>query len=273
MPCATSGPQPNACLLTRKHCKRIPSICCFHLQIIVGEACRPKTAKTWQNLFALALALLTAGSCLQLGLSSNVSLLPAVSLSRHASRQAAIVVYSARVSGTGADEQLPRVHTVISNPPWPPLSAVPFLGKQLRRFLPLTCQRLGAAQETLKWLSNPASQIDPNVPPPGLENWDPAPYLAASLPISISVFVTQMAHEVGHRVVAALRKVRVLGRCPAVCREKIRLCRALTTPDIAGTTARPAPLALFTLVVMGREEHVQFQIASSPSAHPEIVTI
>ena len=65
-------------------------------------------------------------------------------------------------------------------------------------------------QETLKWLSNPASQIDPNVPPPGLENWDPIPYLAASLPISISVFATQLAHEVGHRVMAALRRVRCL---------------------------------------------------------------
>lgn len=62
-------------------------------------------------------------------------------------------------------------------------------------------------QETLKWLSNPASQLDPNVPPPGLENWDPIPYLAASLPISVSVFLTQTAHEIGHRVMAALRKV------------------------------------------------------------------
>lgn len=65
-------------------------------------------------------------------------------------------------------------------------------------------------QETLKWLSNPASQIDPNVPPPGLENWDPIPYLAASLPITVSVFAPQLAHEIGHRVMAALRRVRCL---------------------------------------------------------------
>lgn len=48
------------------------------LQVIAGEACRPKTANTWQTGFALVLALLTAGSCLQLGLSSNISMLPAV---------------------------------------------------------------------------------------------------------------------------------------------------------------------------------------------------
>ena len=70
-------------------------------------------------------------------------------------------------------------------------------------------------QETLKWLSNPASQIDPNVPPPGLENWDPIPYLAASLPITVSVFATQLAHEIGHRVMAALRRVRCLCSCNA----------------------------------------------------------
>lgn len=50
------------------------------LQIVAGEACRPKTANTWQTGFAFLLALLTFGSCLQLGLSSNISLLPAVRL-------------------------------------------------------------------------------------------------------------------------------------------------------------------------------------------------
>jgi hypothetical protein len=48
------------------------------LQIIAGEACRPQMANTWQTGFAVVLALFTAGSCLQLGLSSNISLLPAV---------------------------------------------------------------------------------------------------------------------------------------------------------------------------------------------------
>ncbi len=47
-------------------------------QVIIGEACRPKAANTWQFLFAVSLAVLTAGSCLQLGLSSNISLLPKV---------------------------------------------------------------------------------------------------------------------------------------------------------------------------------------------------
>jgi hypothetical protein len=109
-------------------------------QVIIGTACRPQAANTWQFVFAVALALLTAGSCLQLGLSSNISLLP---------------------------------------------------------------------KETVEWLSNPNNQIDPNVAPPGLEGWDPVPYLAASLPISVSVFLTQVAHEAAHRVAAGLRKVKM----------------------------------------------------------------
>lgn len=51
---------------------------CPFEQVIIGEACRPKSANSWQFLFAVALAVLTAGSCLQLGLSSNISLLPKV---------------------------------------------------------------------------------------------------------------------------------------------------------------------------------------------------
>lgn len=47
-------------------------------QVLPGEACRPKPANKWQWAFAVALAALTAGSCLQLGLASNVFLLPKV---------------------------------------------------------------------------------------------------------------------------------------------------------------------------------------------------
>ncbi len=50
----------------------------FALQVVIGEACRPKEATTWQLLFAGSLALLTVASCLQLGLTSNISLLPQV---------------------------------------------------------------------------------------------------------------------------------------------------------------------------------------------------
>jgi len=68
----------------------------------------------------------------------------------------------------------------------------------------------------VEWLSNPNNQIDPNVAPPGLEGWDPVPYLAASLPISVSVFATQLAHEVSHRLVATLRKVGSQSRIPVL---------------------------------------------------------
>ena len=62
-------------------------------------------------------------------------------------------------------------------------------------------------QETLAWLANP-SNANPDALPPGLEGFDPVPYLSAAVPITVATFGTQMAHELGHRVLAYLRKVR-----------------------------------------------------------------
>ena len=62
------------------------------------------------------------------------------------------------------------------------------------------------SQETLAWLANPAN-TDPDALPPGLEGFDPVPYLSAAVPITLATFGTQMVHELGHRVLASLRKV------------------------------------------------------------------
>ena len=61
-------------------------------------------------------------------------------------------------------------------------------------------------QETLAWLANPAN-TDPDALPPGLEGFDPVPYLSAAVPITLATFGTQMVHELGHRILASLRKV------------------------------------------------------------------
>lgn len=66
---------------------------------------------------------------------------------------------------------------------------------------------LHAMQETIEWLARPEN-YDPDRTPPGLEGFDPVPFLLSSLPITASVMATQVAHELGHRVVAFQRKVR-----------------------------------------------------------------
>ena len=66
---------------------------------------------------------------------------------------------------------------------------------------------LHALQETIEWLARPEN-YDPDRTPPGLEGFDPVPFLLSSLPITASVMATQVAHELGHRVVAFQRKAR-----------------------------------------------------------------
>ena len=61
-------------------------------------------------------------------------------------------------------------------------------------------------QETLAWLANP-SNANPDALPPGLEGFDPVPYLSAALPITVATFGTQLVHELGHRAAAYVRKV------------------------------------------------------------------
>ena len=61
-------------------------------------------------------------------------------------------------------------------------------------------------QETIEWLARPEN-YDPDRTPPGLEGFDPVPFLLSSLPITASVMATQFVHELGHRVVAFRKKV------------------------------------------------------------------
>lgn len=68
-------------------------------------------------------------------------------------------------------------------------------------------------QETVEWLARPEN-YDPDRAPPGLDGFDPVPFLLSSLPITSSVMATQFAHELGHRVVAFQRKARFPGLHP-----------------------------------------------------------
>ena len=71
-----------------------------------------------------------------------------------------------------------------------------------------------SVQETIEWLSHPEN-YDPDITPPGLENFDPIPILMSALPITTSVAIVQFSHEIAHRLVAWQKKVRYLG--PSSC--------------------------------------------------------
>lgn len=45
--------------------------------------------------------------------------------------------------------------------------------------------------------------------PPGLASWDPTPYLASAIPIAVSVVGVNFVHELGHRIAALVRKVKL----------------------------------------------------------------
>jgi hypothetical protein len=45
--------------------------------------------------------------------------------------------------------------------------------------------------------------------PPGLDTWDPTPYISCALPIFTSVLGVNFIHEVGHRIAAGVRKVKL----------------------------------------------------------------
>lgn len=59
-------------------------------------------------------------------------------------------------------------------------------------------------KETLEYFANP-DNLNNDVLPPGLDTWDPAPYLASALPLFISILGINLLHEVGHRIAAAIR--------------------------------------------------------------------
>lgn len=108
-------------------------------QVLPSEACRPRIANKWQWTFAVVLAVLTAASCVQLGLASNFALLP---------------------------------------------------------------------NETVAWLSNPTDLPD-GVAPPGLDGWDPSVFLQSAIPIAFAVSSINGLHELGHRIAASIRKVKL----------------------------------------------------------------
>lgn len=63
-------------------------------------------------------------------------------------------------------------------------------------------------QETLEYFANP-DNLNTDALPPGLASWDPAPYLASAIPIATSIIGVNFMHEVGHRIAAFIRKVKL----------------------------------------------------------------
>ncbi|KAF8071032.1 EGY1 [Scenedesmus sp. PABB004] len=65
-------------------------------------------------------------------------------------------------------------------------------------------------KETLEYFANPDNlNAAGDALPPGLAGWDPAPYLASAVPIALSVVGVNFVHELGHRIAAALRGVKL----------------------------------------------------------------
>lgn len=67
---------------------------------------------------------------------------------------------------------------------------------------------LSCLQETLEYFANP-DNLNSEVLPPGMASWDPAPYLASAIPIAVSVVGVNFVHEIGHRIAAFIRKVKL----------------------------------------------------------------
>ena len=63
-------------------------------------------------------------------------------------------------------------------------------------------------QETLEYFANP-DNLNSDVLPPGLASWDPTAYLASAIPIAVSVVGVNFVHEIGHRIAAFIRKVKL----------------------------------------------------------------
>lgn len=65
-------------------------------------------------------------------------------------------------------------------------------------------------RETLDYLARPEN-YDPDLLPPGLETFDPIPYILSSLPIAGGVIFLQFCHDLGHRITASLSKIKLSG--------------------------------------------------------------
>lgn len=62
-------------------------------------------------------------------------------------------------------------------------------------------------RETLQWLANPAN-INAEVLPPGLENFDPSPWLQSSAIVAGLAFLPQLGHELAHRITAGIKGIK-----------------------------------------------------------------
>ncbi|GMH38440.1 hypothetical protein BSKO_06324 [Bryopsis sp. KO-2023] len=65
-------------------------------------------------------------------------------------------------------------------------------------------------KETLDYLARPEN-YDPDLLPPGLETFDPIPYVLSSLPIAGGVIFLQFMHDLGHRITASFSKIKLSG--------------------------------------------------------------
>lgn len=63
-------------------------------------------------------------------------------------------------------------------------------------------------KETLEFFAN-SDNFNSDVLPPGLESWDPTSYFITAVPIFVSVLGINVSHEIGHRIAAALRGVKM----------------------------------------------------------------
>lgn len=63
-------------------------------------------------------------------------------------------------------------------------------------------------KETLEWFANP-DNLNSNMLPPGLDTWDPQPYIMSAVPIAASNVAINFSHELGHRLAAAVRNVKL----------------------------------------------------------------
>mmetsp|Transcript_30997 Transcript_30997/g.68746 ORF Transcript_30997/g.68746 Transcript_30997/m.68746 type:complete len:647 (+) Transcript_30997:142-2082(+) len=63
-------------------------------------------------------------------------------------------------------------------------------------------------KETLDWFANPAN-LESDQLPPGLETWDPTAYFNTAVPILSSILGINLAHEIGHRIAAGIKGVKL----------------------------------------------------------------
>lgn len=63
-------------------------------------------------------------------------------------------------------------------------------------------------RETLEFFSN-ADNFNSDVLPPGLDEWDPTPYFVTAVPIFVSLLGINLSHEIGHRIAAIVRNVKL----------------------------------------------------------------